>query len=148
MLFTQSHSIYQEGTKRQWYTRKVCKNTGQCNKNRMQRQQTCVRSVHRNIYLFYHLQYTHPDIMKRATHSYTLILYQGGYTVLTLLLYYARKLIVLSWKKPTTPDAPAWKALINKALSFYKAMYVNRGIPNTFEKVWGRWIVSLQYLTK
>lgn len=30
--------------------------------------------------------------MKRATHSYTLILYQGGNAVLTLLFYYAKKL--------------------------------------------------------
>lgn len=61
-------------------------------------------------------------------------------TLLTLLFYYARKLE--NWKKkPTPPTAPALKAHINKALPLYQAMYTSRGIPNKFEKVWGRWTI-------
>lgn len=62
------------------------------------------------------------------------------HSLLTLLVYCAGKLIILSWKKPTVPAVPGWKVLINKILPFYKAMYISRGGPNKFDKVWGAWV--------
>lgn len=61
-------------------------------------------------------------------------------TLLTLLLYYACKVIILSWKKPLAPTLMAWKALINKALPLYEATYLSRDVQDKFKKVWGGWI--------
>lgn len=63
-------------------------------------------------------------------------------TFLTIAFFYARKTIVLSWKKTSPPTIQAWKALVNKTLPFYKATYARRGIPNKFERVWGGWTKS------
>lgn len=63
-------------------------------------------------------------------------------TLLTILIYYARKTIVLSWKKSNPPSVSAWRGVVNRAAPFYKATYINRGIPQKFDKVWGSWMNS------
>lgn len=45
--------------------------------------------------------------------------------LLTILIYYARKLIMLSWKKPNPPTVSVWKTVANKAAPLYKATYAN-----------------------
>lgn len=63
-------------------------------------------------------------------------------TLLTILIYYARKMIVLSWKKPNPPSVSAWKGVVNRAAPLYKATYISRGMPQKFDKVWGSWMNS------
>lgn len=59
------------------------------------------------------------------------------HTLLTLLLFSARKLIILSCKRTTMPTQTASKLLVNKAPPLYKATYSNRNAPLKFEKVLG-----------
>lgn len=61
-------------------------------------------------------------------------------TMISLSLFYARKAILLCWKKRNPPTISFWKELINKALPFYKATYLRRGCPKKFEKVWQCWL--------
>ena len=63
-------------------------------------------------------------------------------TLLVLLLFYAKKRIILSWKSSSAPTATAWKVLVNKAIPFYKATYLSRGALTKFDKVWGGWMAS------
>lgn len=63
-------------------------------------------------------------------------------TLLTLLLFYAKKLIILSWKSSVSPTLESWKTLVNKAVPFYKTTYLSRGALNKFEKVWEGWGVD------
>lgn len=60
--------------------------------------------------------------------------------LLSLLLFYARKALILYWKKPMTPSLSYWKELVNKVTLFYKATYLNRGSPNKFDMVWKMWL--------
>lgn len=61
-------------------------------------------------------------------------------TMISLALFYARKAILLCWKKPSPPTVSFRKDIINKALPFYKATYLRRGCPKKFEKVWQNWL--------
>lgn len=63
-------------------------------------------------------------------------------TLLTLLFFHDRKHIVLSWKSSTPPLVESWKVSVNRALPFYKATYLNRGVLLKFDKVWGGWMAS------
>lgn len=48
-------------------------------------------------------------------------------TLLDILLFYARKAILLHWKKAVAPTLSFWKGLVNSMMPFYKATYVSRG---------------------
>lgn len=64
-------------------------------------------------------------------------------TLLGLLLYYARKSIVLRWKASSAPSLNFWKKLVNAALPLYKATYLSRGCGKKFHKIWDIWTESL-----
>lgn len=66
----------------------------------------------------------------------------AGRTLVGLLLFYARKAIALSWRKPTPPPLSLWKQLINNSLPLYKDTYDNRGCPNKYSKVWSKWLAD------
>lgn len=61
-------------------------------------------------------------------------------TLLSLLLFYAHKALILCWKKPKMPSLSYWKGLVNSVISFYKATYLSRGCPKKFDKVWEIWL--------
>lgn len=61
-------------------------------------------------------------------------------TLLSLTLFYARKAILLCWKKPEAPSLAYWKGIVNKVLPLYKGTYLSRGCPQKFEKVWQCWL--------
>lgn len=63
--------------------------------------------------------------------------------LLGLLLFYARKLITLKWRAPTSAlTLNAWKSLVNLAVPLYKETYYSRGYPLKFQKVWNIWLES------
>lgn len=63
-------------------------------------------------------------------------------TLLGLLLYYARKAILLKWKSPSAPTLDYWKHLVNTAIPLYKYTYESRVCPRKFSKVWDIWYDS------
>ena len=63
-------------------------------------------------------------------------------TLVSLLLFYARKALLLHWKSPLAPTILFWKGLVNKVTPLYKATYLSRGCPRKFNKVWKTWIDS------
>lgn len=56
-------------------------------------------------------------------------------TLLSLLLFYTRKALILYWKKPVMPSLAYWKGLVNKMVPFCKTTYMSRGCPIKFEKI-------------
>lgn len=49
-------------------------------------------------------------------------------TLLSLLLFYARKALILYLKKKSmAPSLPYWKGLVNKMIPLYNATYLSRG---------------------
>lgn len=67
---------------------------------------------------------------------------RSQHTLLSLLLLYTHKVLILYWKKPITPSLSYWKELVKKVTPFYKATYLSRGCPNKFDKVWKVWLES------
>lgn len=57
-----------------------------------------------------------------------------------ITFFYARKAIVLHWKKPWSPTLSYWKQLVNNNLPLYRDTYMNRGRPSKYDKVWARWL--------
>lgn len=64
-------------------------------------------------------------------------------TLTGLLLFYARKNIAIQWKKPNPPSITQWKHLVNDSLPLYKDTYANRGCPLKFDKVWRKWMETM-----
>ncbi|OCT97342.1 hypothetical protein XELAEV_18009571mg [Xenopus laevis] len=59
-----------------------------------------------------------------------------------LLMFYARKMIVLRWNKKEAPKLEYWKDLVNKALPYYKAVYMSRGCTDKFIAIWMLWVLN------
>lgn len=74
-----------------------------------------------------------PDVDQRPHHLKLLISY---------LLYYAKKEILMKWLHPHKPEVVAWEMTVNAALPLYKMTYSNRGCPWKFEKVWAPWTMT------
>ncbi|OCT65626.1 hypothetical protein XELAEV_18041865mg [Xenopus laevis] len=66
----------------------------------------------------------------------------GCRTLLQLLMFYARKMIVLRWNKKEAPKLEDWKDLVNKALPYYKAVYMSRGCTDKFIAIWMLWVLN------
>ena len=64
----------------------------------------------------------------------------GRRTQVGLLLFYARKAIVLNWKKVEAPSVAHWKNVVNSNLPLYREAYWNRGHGEKYERVWANWI--------
>ena len=61
-------------------------------------------------------------------------------TQIGLLLFYARKVIVLNWKKIEAPSIAQWKNLVNSNLILYRETYCNRGHGEKYRRIWANWI--------
>lgn len=63
-------------------------------------------------------------------------------TLIGLLLFYARKALLIKWKQPEVPTLNSWKSLINSVVPLYKAAYLTRSCPAKFDKIWHVWLDS------
>lgn len=59
--------------------------------------------------------------------------------LVSLLLFYAKKEIVLKWNSLRSPTIGAWENSVNAVLPMYKLTYINRGCPQKFMRVWRPW---------
>lgn len=59
-----------------------------------------------------------------------------------LLMFYARKSILLNWKPPKQPSVSHWITLINADLTMYKLTFASRGTPDHFNSIRDLWIIS------
>lgn len=59
--------------------------------------------------------------------------------LLSYLLYYAKRVILLKWNSPFPPSMTLWETSINKALPRYKMTYLNRKCPIKFDGIWLPW---------
>lgn len=57
-----------------------------------------------------------------------------------LLMFYARKSILLNWKPPKQPSVSHWITLINADLTMYKLTFASRGTPDHFNSIRDLWI--------
>lgn len=44
------------------------------------------------------------------------------------------------WIQPTPPTLTAWMADINATLPYKRVIYINRGCPTCYHKIWDRWL--------
>lgn len=63
-----------------------------------------------------------------------------GKTLVSHLLFYARKVITLHWKKHAPASIPFWKCLLTNNLPLYKDTFVNRRCAAKYNKVWAKWL--------
>lgn len=63
-------------------------------------------------------------------------------TLITILLFYGKKAILLRWKNTKAPDINFWKGLVNAMIPYYKYTYEARGCTKNFDKVWKVWYES------
>ena len=61
-------------------------------------------------------------------------------TLVSVLLFYARKNVAMHWKKPSPPSLVQWRRLVNTSLPLYKDTYANRGCPQKYDRVWRVWV--------
>ncbi|OCT83015.1 hypothetical protein XELAEV_18025551mg [Xenopus laevis] len=62
--------------------------------------------------------------------------------LLQLLMYYAKKLIVLKWNRSAAPTLKELKDLVNKALLYYKPVYMSIGCTDKFIAIWMIWVLN------
>lgn len=63
-------------------------------------------------------------------------------TLIGLLLFYARKITALCWKKRALPQKQ-----VNNVLPLYKETYQNRGCPKKYDRVWAKWLAKTSTAT-
>lgn len=63
-------------------------------------------------------------------------------TLLRILFYYVRELIVLNWIRRDHLTLNSWIKLVNAKVIMYKMTYESRGSTKKFNKVWGKWVNS------
>lgn len=68
-----------------------------------------------------------------STHAKLLLFY---------LCFYARKVLLQSWKSVTPPTAPQWLVLVDSLLPLYKLTYMGCKCPQKFENVWKSWVAA------
>ena len=62
-------------------------------------------------------------------------------TLLGLLLFYARKSIILCWKHKAPPSLDLWKTLVNNVIPLYRDTYTHRGW-SKYDRVWSKWLAE------
>lgn len=55
-------------------------------------------------------------------------------------LFSARKIIARQWMRSEPPQLVDWKRDINTTLPYKKFLYINRGCPNKYNRIWDRWL--------
>ncbi|XP_072012556.1 peroxisomal membrane protein PEX14 isoform X1 [Engystomops pustulosus] len=58
------------------------------------------------------------------------------------VLYYARKVVVMTWKDQEPPPLKRWILLINSVIPHYRSLYTNRKCPQKFDRIWSRWCAT------
>lgn len=61
---------------------------------------------------------------------------------ITLMLFYARREIMLHWKSAEPPTLGSWKRAVDSVLPLYKLTYESRQCPAKFNKVWSAWMAT------
>lgn len=61
-------------------------------------------------------------------------------TILYETLFAARKVIAKKWMRQESPKVVEWKVEINNTLPYKKCIYINRGCPTKYNKIWDRWL--------
>lgn len=56
--------------------------------------------------------------------------------------YLARKAIALRWMSNRSPSLAQWRNMANSILPYNRMVYKNRGCPDDFMKIWGKWCDS------
>lgn len=56
-------------------------------------------------------------------------------TLLSILLFYGRKAILLQWRRPGAPALCFWKRFVNAMMPYYKATYLSRGCGKKFDSL-------------
>lgn len=59
--------------------------------------------------------------------------------LISFLLFYAKKEILLKWAFPSARTVRAWETPVNTVLPMFKLTYTNRGCPQKFEQIWQPW---------
>lgn len=59
-------------------------------------------------------------------------------TLLSELIFYARKLVAKHWMCTDSPTIQAWIREVNASLPYKKVMYKHRGCPNKYHKLWDK----------
>lgn len=59
--------------------------------------------------------------------------------LISFLLFYAKKEILLKWVFPLALTVRAWETSVNAVLPLYKLTYTNRGCPQKFERILQLW---------
>ncbi|OCT76669.1 hypothetical protein XELAEV_18031871mg [Xenopus laevis] len=67
-----------------------------------------------------------------------------GRILLRLLMYYAKKQIILKWNRGDIPTMAEWKAAVNKDIPYYKATYLSRGCMDKFINIWMLWVLNIE----
>lgn len=67
-------------------------------------------------------------------------------TFLQETLFSARKIIARKWMRPEPPNIE-WKRDINTTLPYKKFLYINRGCPDKYNKIWDRWLQESETCT-
>ncbi|OCT94548.1 hypothetical protein XELAEV_18012222mg [Xenopus laevis] len=63
-------------------------------------------------------------------------------TLLTFLLFYAKKAIAIKWKEEHPPTIAFWITLVEQALPILEQVYYSRGCPTKFNAIWSLWILQ------
>lgn len=61
-------------------------------------------------------------------------------TLVRIILFYARKLILMQWKNATAPDIQVLYRMMNKVIPIFKLVYKGRACPKKFAKIWQPWL--------
>lgn len=60
-------------------------------------------------------------------------------TLISLLLFYAKKEVLKKWASPSPPKVETWDSTINAILPLYEMTYTSRGCPQKFDRIWLPW---------
>lgn len=55
-------------------------------------------------------------------------------------LFSGRKIIARRWMRSTPLEIKEWMADINVTLPYKRFLYINRGCPDKFNRIWDRWV--------
>lgn len=61
-------------------------------------------------------------------------------SLIRVLLFYAKKLLMIKWMVHYPATVPAWIALINKSLPLIKLTYEGQSCPKRFKSFWTPWL--------
>lgn len=63
-------------------------------------------------------------------------------------LFLDRMQIARSWIKATPPTIQQWMGAVNDTLPYKKVVYLHRGCPANYNKIWDRWLEDTSTCTE